>query len=77
MQVASSVSLRRLRADYAAACAASDAIVESIGDPDAPIVFDHKRLQLRDVILTVINETPRHAGHADIIREQIDGRTGR
>jgi hypothetical protein len=25
----------------------------------------------------VIDETARHAGHADIIREQIDGRTGR
>ena len=27
--------------------------------------------------LRVIEETARHAGHADIIREQIDGRTGR
>lgn len=77
MQVASSVSLRRLRAEYVAACAATDAIVESIGDPAAPIVFDKKHLQLRDVLLVVINETARHAGHADIIREQIDGRTGR
>jgi hypothetical protein len=25
----------------------------------------------------VLEETSRHAGHADIIREQIDGRTGR
>jgi hypothetical protein len=29
------------------------------------------------VILAVIEETARHSGHADIIREQIDGRTGR
>ena len=28
-------------------------------------------------ILAVIDETARHAGHADIIREQIDGVTGR
>lgn len=28
------------------------------------------------VILHVLNETNRHAGHADILREQIDGRTG-
>ena len=27
--------------------------------------------------LSVLGETARHAGHADIIREQIDGRTGR
>lgn len=27
--------------------------------------------------LVVIQETARHAGHADILREQIDGETGR
>ena len=32
---------------------------------------------LRRAILAVIQETARHAGHADIIREQIDGQTGR
>jgi len=32
---------------------------------------------LRWVLLAVIDETARHAGHADIIREQIDGQTGR
>ena len=32
---------------------------------------------LRGAILVVIQETGRHAGHADIIREQIDGKTGR
>jgi hypothetical protein len=29
------------------------------------------------VIIHVIAETARHAGHADIIREQVDGKTGR
>ncbi|MGH9230382.1 MAG: DUF664 domain-containing protein [Acidimicrobiales bacterium] len=28
-------------------------------------------------MLAVIHETARHADHADIIREQIDGQTGR
>jgi Protein of unknown function (DUF664) len=28
-------------------------------------------------MLAVIGETARHAGHADIIRELLDGRTGR
>ena len=31
----------------------------------------------RDVILHMIEETARHAGHADIIRESIDGSRGR
>ena len=33
-----------------------------------------KKRDLRWVLLAVIEETARHAGHADIIREQIDGR---
>lgn len=77
MQVDPSMSLRALRGEYKAACEESNAIVASIGDPDAPIAFNKKRLDLRTVILIVINETARHAGHADIIREQIDGQTGR
>ena len=31
----------------------------------------------RWVLVHMIEETGRHAGHADILREQIDGRTGR
>jgi Protein of unknown function (DUF664) len=34
-------------------------------------------LTLRWVLVHMIEETARHAGHADIIREQIDGVTGR
>ena len=77
MQVDPSVSLRALRAEYKAACKESNGIVASIGDPDASITFNKKRLDLRTVMLIAINETARHAGHADIIREQIDGQTGR
>jgi uncharacterized damage-inducible protein DinB len=33
-------------------------------------------LNLRYVVLHMIEETARHAGHADIIRETIDGSTG-
>ena len=65
MQVDPSVSLRELRANYRAACDASDETIRRGG---------------RDVLsamLAVIEETARHAGHADIIREQIDGQTGR
>ncbi|MBO0847620.1 MAG: DUF664 domain-containing protein [Nocardioides sp.] len=77
MQVDPSVPLRRLRAEYRAACAASDAIMDGLGDADAPVTRNGKKQDLRMVILSVIGETSRHAGHADIIREQIDGKTGR
>jgi hypothetical protein len=36
-----------------------------------------KQHDLRWALLAVIQETARHAGHADITREQIDGQTGR
>jgi hypothetical protein len=32
---------------------------------------------LRWILAHMIEETARHAGHADIIREQIDGSAGR
>ena len=34
-------------------------------------------LNLRWVVVHLLEETARHAGHADILREQIDGSTGR
>ena len=41
------------------------------------MVVKGKQRDLRWVSLAVIEEPARHAGHADIIREQIDGQTGR
>jgi hypothetical protein len=31
---------------------------------------------LFNIMIHILNETNRHAGHADILREQLDGRTG-
>ncbi|WP_152365655.1 DinB family protein [Microlunatus speluncae] len=77
MQVDPVVSLRALRADYRAACEASDVIIREIGDPTAPLTHNGKTRDLRWAILAVITETAQHTGHADIIREQLDGKTGR
>jgi uncharacterized damage-inducible protein DinB len=77
MQVDPATSLRQLKADYKAACQASNRILEDIADLDAPITRNGKTHSLRWVLLAVMAETARHAGHADIIREQIDGQTGR
>jgi len=35
------------------------------------------RVNLRWVLAHLLEETARHAGHADILRELIDGETGR
>jgi hypothetical protein len=66
-------------ADYRAAIAESDAHIRAAGDPDvrtAQPVDDTPRT-LRWVLAHMTSETVRHAGHADILRELIDGATGR
>lgn len=63
-------------ASYRAASARSQRIVEA-RDLDAQCVrTDLADCNLRFVILHLIEETARHAGHADIIRETLDGSTG-
>jgi len=37
---------------------------------------EDERVSLRAIVVHMIEETARHAGHADILREQIDGATG-
>jgi hypothetical protein len=77
MQVDASVALQSLRSEYRAACEISNEIITAIGDADAPLKRSGKARTLRGALLAVIEETARHAGHADIIREQVDGQTGR
>src|SRR5262245_10727527 len=77
MTVDPSVSMRTIRTDYRAACEASDEIIRAVGDGEARVSVNRTTSNLRFVMLAVIGETARHAGHADIIREQIDGQTGR
>lgn len=40
-------------------------------------VGDEAPVHLRWVLMHLLEETARHAGHADVIRELIDGQTGR
>ena len=65
--------------DYRSATQDSDRAILSVGDPDARIAtpVDGYRHTLRWVMAHMTSETARHAGHADILREQIDGTTGR
>lgn len=43
---------------------------------DAVARTDVVEATVRYVVLHLIQETARHAGHADIIRESLDGTTG-
>jgi uncharacterized damage-inducible protein DinB len=43
--------------------------------PDEPWFPPEGRVSVRWMVLHLIRETARHAGHADIVRESLDGRT--
>ncbi|BDH15944.1 DinB family protein [Streptomyces hygroscopicus] len=43
--------------------------------PEAPWYPPQARQSMRWLVLHLIEETARHAGHADILRESLDGRT--
>jgi hypothetical protein len=67
-------------ADYRAACARSNEIIGAVDDPAVMCARgpgDIEPLPLRWVLVHMVEETGRHAGHADILREQLDGETGR
>ena len=78
MDVPAERSAQDVLADYADAIAASDEVLAGI-DLDAlmAVPVDGSRRSLRWVVAHMTSETARHAGHADILREQIDGTTGR
>jgi hypothetical protein len=65
--------------DYRAAIEDSDREIRAAGDPEArmAVPVEGTRHTLRWVIAHMTSETARHAGHADILREQLDGVTGR
>lgn len=65
--------------DYRAAIEDSDRAIGVAGDADARVVIpvEGNHHTLRWVIAHMTSETARHAGHADILREQLDGTTGR
>jgi len=69
---------------YEDVAAETEATIRSIDDLDRPVPVpkgvpwypdDVEAWSVRWVLLHVIEETARHAGHADIIRESVDGAT--
>ncbi|HEY3501738.1 MAG TPA: DinB family protein [Actinocatenispora sp.] len=59
--------------------AAADAWLDALADADLGRevhVTDDETTSIRDVLVHMVEEYARHAGHADLLRERIDGRTG-
>ncbi|MET9630906.1 DinB family protein [Lentzea sp. NPDC006480] len=79
MTVPAAHTVEQVVGEYRAAIEASDQAITAAGDPEAlmAIPIDGMRKSLRWLLAHMTTETARHAGHADIIREQLDGTTGR
>jgi hypothetical protein len=61
---------------YRRARAAADAVIADVDvEATGPAWFGDP-VSMRWVLIHMIEETARHAGHMDILRELIDGRTG-
>jgi uncharacterized damage-inducible protein DinB len=68
-----------VRQRYRDACDRSRKVVAAAADLDQQSVAtfpDGRHFSLRWVLLHLIEETARHAGHADLLREAIDGSVG-
>jgi uncharacterized damage-inducible protein DinB len=64
---------------YRVACERSRAAVEEVRDLDVMSKVPNRRgerYSLRWILIHMIEETARHAGHADLLRESIDGAVG-
>lgn len=73
-------SLADILADYERVAKRTDELVATLPDldvaqplPETPWFEPGTRWTARRVLLHIITETAQHAGHADIIRESIDG----
>ena len=61
---------------YAAECRKSRDIIAAASLDDMAKREDRNQYSLRWIVAHMLEETARHNGHADILREQIDGATG-
>jgi uncharacterized protein DUF664 len=77
-QLSSDDTVASIIEEYRAACAVSRVIASKAVLDDLSVV-DHDvwgRTSLRWIYIHMIEETARHAGHLDLMREQIDGKVG-
>ncbi len=80
MRIAVDVPIAQLLAEYRAACTRHDELVASLDldTPSAgPLDWRDEPVTLRWILFHLIEETARHNGHIDILREMADGATGR
>ncbi len=81
MQVAENEAGAEILAAYREAVARANQVIEAADDLSSVAARGTGRTPqphtLRWILVHMIEETARHAGHADILREQLDGAVGR
>ena len=78
-RTAAGLEPEQLRSRYREACERTRRVVAAAAGPDqlsARVLRTGRHFSLRWVLLHLIEETARHAGHADLLREAIDGEVG-
>jgi len=76
LRVGPNESTPDILAFYARATAAADQVIDELDIEDTGTAWYGETVTLRWVLIHMIEETARHAGHMDIVRELIDGATG-
>lgn len=76
LRVTPSESTADIIAFYGRARAAADEVIGQLDLEDLGTAWFGNQVSLRWVLIHMIEETARHAGHMDIVRELIDGATG-
>ena len=61
---------------YARARVAADRVIDELDIEDVGTAWFGDTVSLRWVLIHMVEETARHVGHLDILRELIDGATG-
>jgi uncharacterized damage-inducible protein DinB len=76
MRVTSDESTQDILEFYARARAAADRVIDEVDLDETGTAWFGDAVSMRWVLLHMVEETARHAGHIDIVRELIDGVTG-
>lgn len=76
--VADPIVVEEAFATWKAEIAAADEWLDALDADDLgrQVPLDDGSVSVRDVVVHVVEEYARHAGHADLLRESIDGRAG-
>lgn len=76
LRIAPGVSTASVLAYYARARAAADATIEELDLDVVGTAVHGPVVSLRWAVVHLVEETARHAGHVDIVRELLDGAAG-